>query len=425
MKGRIGRLTEALAANLWLIPLLAFGLAFGLSRGLVELDRNLSIAKAWFAYGGSPSGARQLLATVAGSMITFIGLVCSSTILVLQLASSQFSPRIMRSFFRDRVIQTALGTFIATFAYAILVLREIREDPANPFVPSLSTYVAISLVWLSLAMFVIYINHIGQRIRAVNIIKTAAAETVESLDRLHSSRPPRATFVTPSEAPCIVAAPKHGVVASIDATTLVRFGAKRDAVFEIVPLPGDFLCTGSPMVRIWCSHQLSSKEIEKVAGSVSIERERTMREDALFGFRQLVDIANKALSPGIDDPTTAVQVLDELHELLRRVAVAEPRPDVNRGQMCTRMNLEAGGCSFRGRHGSSTSITRWKKSPCTGATRSMSSVDSGRSSSIWGRPWPKNIAPHFHFIANASKCVSMRRSKRPRIARPHVACHVQ
>jgi uncharacterized membrane protein len=331
MKGQLGKLSDALAANLWLVPLLAFGLAFGLSRGLVTIDRTLDFAKkAWFVYRGSPSGARELLATIAGSMITFIGLVFSSTIVVLQLASSQFSPRVMRTFFRDRIIQAALGTFIATFAYAIFVLREIREDPAHPFVPGLSTYMAISLVWLSLAMFVIYINHIGHRIRAITVIEIAARDTAVSLARLHEHRPPRAAFVTPADAPHVVAAPKHGLVASIDGATLLRIASNLDAVLEVVPLPGDSLCTGAPIVRVWCRREISSAQNDRIAGTVSIERERTMREDVLFGIRQLVDVADKALSPGINDPTTAVQVLDELHELLRRIAAGGPRSDVYR-----------------------------------------------------------------------------------------------
>lgn len=172
LKGRLGRLQDALASNLWLIPLIAF---VALARGLLLYDQTFGTrSDAWFVYGGSSSGARQMLSTIAGSMITFIGMVFSSTIVVLQLASSQYSSRVLREFFRDRVIQTALGTFIATFAYAILVLREIREEPGHSFVPGLSVYVGMSLVWLSLAMFVTYLNHIVQRIRPVTIIEIAA-----------------------------------------------------------------------------------------------------------------------------------------------------------------------------------------------------------------------------------------------------------
>jgi uncharacterized membrane protein len=328
MKGRLGRLTDALAENLLLVPLLAFLIAFGLSRGLLVFDRTLDTSvRVWFVYGGSPQGARQLLATLAGSMITFTGLVFSSTILVLQLASSQFTPRIMRTFFRDRVIQGALGTFIATFAYAILVLREVREEPGHSFVPGLSTYVAISLVWLSLAMFVAYINHIAERIRAVSIIAIAAQATSQTLQRLHAKRPPQAVFERPASPGQLVCAPAHGLVADVDAKTLLKFACTNTATLEVVPLAGDFLSAGSPLVRVWCERELSGADIEAIAECVAIERDRTMRSDVLFGFRQLVDIADKALSPGINDPTTAVQVLDQLHELLRCVADRGPRSD--------------------------------------------------------------------------------------------------
>jgi uncharacterized membrane protein len=329
MKSKLKIITNALAENLWLIPLIAFSLALIMSRALVAFDRHLDVSgNAWFVYGGSPQGARQLLATIAGSMITFIGLVFSSTIVVLQLASSQFSPRVLRSFFRDRIIQTALGTFIATFAYAILILREIRETPAHSFVPGLSTFVAISLVWFSLAMFVAYINHIGQRIRAITVIETAAHQTATTLRHSSWRRPASAPFVPPPHPKQIVVSSQFGVISDIDARALVRLAVKREATFEVIPMIGDFLCVGAPIVRARCSAPLTPEESESIAKCVLVERERSMRNDPVFGFRQLVDIADKALSPGINDPTTAVQVLDQLHELLRKIASEGPRSDV-------------------------------------------------------------------------------------------------
>ena len=334
MRPRLSQITEALAANLWLVPLLAFVLAVVLSRTLETFDRTFDItAKAWFVYGGSPSGARQLLSTIAGSMITFIGMVFSSTILVLQLASQQFSPRIMRSFFRDRIIQVSLGTFIATFAYAILVLREIREEPGHEFVPGLSTYAAITLVWLSLGMFVIYINHIGHRIRAARIVEIAAEDTITSLERLGSKRPEAALAVIPTSAHACVEATRHGVVAEIDARALLKIAIGHDVLIEVVPQCGDFVCVGAPIARVWNADDLLVRTRAQIVAAVSVERERTIREDPLFGLRQLVDVAEKALSPGINDPTTAVTVLDQLHEVLRRVAETHPRTDVHCDEM--------------------------------------------------------------------------------------------
>ena len=332
MKGYVGWLRDALAANLWLVPLVAFVVAFALSQGLLAFDRTVDTsANAWFVYGGSPQGARQMLSTIAGSMITFIGLVFSSTILVLQLASSQFSPRILRSFFSDRIIQGALATFIATFAYAILVLREVREEAGHSFVPGLSTFVAISLVWLSLAMFVVYIDHIGARIRAVSIIATAAKATLKTVRSLQAQRPRRAEFVRPAFAAQVIRARIHGVIADVDAKRLLRFAEKHDAMVEVVPMAGDFVIDGSPLIFVWCGRELDADFAKSIASCISIERDRTMRSDVLFGIRQLVDIADKALSPGINDPTTAVQALDQLHEVLRVVAASAPGSDTYAG----------------------------------------------------------------------------------------------
>jgi len=310
MRGRLTRFIDALASNLWLVPVAAFVLAFALSRGLAIFDRRLDVStQAWFVYGGSPSGAQQLMSTIAGSMITFIGLVFSSTILVLQLASSQFSPRVMRSFFSDR----------------------IREDPSHPFVPGLSTFAAISLVWFSLAMFVTYINHIGQRIRAISVIETAAKETTRELRRLRNLRPDPYPYDPPRSGDAkLVRVRNYGVLGSIDGPALAKLAAEHDAVYEIVPQPGDFLRGDAPLARVWLAGTIDEKHASAIRAKISLGRERTIREDLLFGFRQLVDIAAKALSPGINDPTTAVQVIDQLHELLHDVANESLRSDVYR-----------------------------------------------------------------------------------------------
>ena len=329
MKGKIGQLRDTLAGNLWLVPLIAFITVVVLARGFLAFDQSFGTrTDAWFVYGGSPSGARQLLSTIAGSMITFIGMVFSSTIVVLQLASSQYSPRVLRSFFRDRVIQTALGTFIATFAYAILVLREIREEPGHSFVPGLSVYVGITFVWLSLAMFVVYLNHIVQRIRPITIVEIAAAETRVCLSRLAADQRDPAPFERPASKPQDVVAANYGLVASVDEPAILAIAGRMRAIVEVLPLAGDFVRSDATMMLVWATPPLGTADLGRLAGCMSLERERTMREDPLFGFRQLVDVADKALSPGINDPTTAVQVLDQIHELLYRFAGALPLRDV-------------------------------------------------------------------------------------------------
>ena len=329
LKGQLGRLQDALAGNLWLVPLIAFVAVVVLARGFLAFDQSYGTrSDAWFVYGGSPSGARQLLSTIAGSMITFIGMVFSSTIVVLQLASSQYSPRVLRSFFRDRVIQTALGTFIATFAYAILVLREVHEEAGHAFVPGLSVYVGISFVWLSLATFVVYLNHIVQRIRPITIVAIAAAETRACLASLAAEEHDAALFVRPAAQPQEVVAANYGLFASVDEPAILALAERTQAIVEVLPLAGDFVRSDATTMLVWVTPPLGNADLQKLARCISLERERTMREDPLFGFRQLVDVADKALSPGINDPTTAVQVLDQIHDLLYRFAEALPLRDV-------------------------------------------------------------------------------------------------
>jgi len=145
----------------------------------------------------------------------------------------------------------------------------------------------------------------GQRVRAITV-ETAARQTATIVSRSSKRRPTAASFVSPPQPSQIVVSPQFGVNSDIDAAALVRLAVKRAATFEVVPLVGDFLCKGGPIVRAWCSAQLTSADNKAIARSVLVEKERSMRNDPLFGFRQLVDIADKAHSPGINDPTKAV-----------------------------------------------------------------------------------------------------------------------
>jgi len=175
--------------------------------------------------------------------------------------------------------------FIATFAFAIFVLREIREDPSHPFVPGLSTFAAISLVWLSLAMFVTYINHIGQRIRAVSVIETAAKETTRELRRLRELRPDPYPYDPPRSGDAkLVRVRNYGALGSVDGPALAKLAAEHDAVYEIVPHPGDFLRGDAPLVRVWVMGTIDEKHASAIArrsrSAVNARSERTSSSDS-------------------------------------------------------------------------------------------------------------------------------------------------
>jgi uncharacterized membrane protein len=265
--------------------------------------------------------ARGLLSLISSWMLTFIGLAFTMTIVVLQLASAQFSPRVLGTLLRDRYSQASLGIFIGTFAYSFMVLREVRSGGSNEFVPAVSLAVAFTLVLISLGVFIRYVNHVAQSIRAGSVITTVAEATRQELD-VHWPRREGTTLRSDGWRPYrTIPAPVGGLLRSFDTDGLVGLARRWDIVIEIVPKVGGFVPRGAPLVRVLGAS--GSLDARDVLSQIRLGQERTMRQDPAFGFRQLVDIAERALSPGINDPTTAVQVIDQLHDLLRELLSRE------------------------------------------------------------------------------------------------------
>lgn len=314
-------LRDKIKTSLWIVPVGYTVGAAALALALLKLDTYLSSFSAWFLYRGGAEGARALLATIASSMLNIAGLVFSITILVLQLASSQFSPRVLRTFLQDRVTQRSLGMFLGSFVYAMVLLPSVRssDDNIDEFIPEIGIFVAFALVMISIGFFVRYIHHMAHSIRVVNIMARVGKETRRSLDRLYpdqildesESCPPR-----PEGPPDLVLVNSRpgGVIISMDEQALMDAASAHDVVIGAIHAIGDFVPEGSPLWQVWGTCEKDALEPERW---VVIAEERTPHQDAIFGFRQLVDIAERALSPGINDPTTATQALDRLHDLLR------------------------------------------------------------------------------------------------------------
>jgi len=186
------QVAERLRSSLWFVPaLFALG-AFLLALVALAIDDGLSPdpGQLFFLYGGTAEGARSMLSTIAQSMLTFTGLVFTITMLVLQLASSQLSPRVMRTFLRDRSNQVVLGFFVATFVYTLAVLRDVRASVNGDegFVPGLSIWIAFALLLTSVGAFIYYIDHMAHAIRANTVISNIAKESEQALDRLYPER---------------------------------------------------------------------------------------------------------------------------------------------------------------------------------------------------------------------------------------------
>lgn len=335
-KIRISAIQEALRSSLWFIPALCVISVVALALATIEVDHRAGPqGHVAFAFSGGPASAQIILSTIASSMITFTGLVFSITMVVLQLASGQFSPRVLRTFLRDRISQFSLGTFVATFTYALVVLRSIRLVTATStgYVPGLSITVAFALVLFSLGVFVSYIHHIAQSIRVVSIIESVADEARRLIDELYPANPdpsPPPGSAAELADPRVIRAPRAGVVLDMDASGLVEVARQHGAVLALVAAVGDFVPEGAPLFHVFGGDGTLADE--EATRRIRMGIERTMQQDLAFGFRQLVDIAERALSPSVNDPTTAVQAIDRIHDLLRRLAT-RPFPS---GLLCDR-----------------------------------------------------------------------------------------
>jgi uncharacterized membrane protein len=364
---RLAALIDRLGESLWLLPGLFVIGAVILASVLMPIDRQLQAGPApFFAFGGTAEGARIVLSAIAQSMLTFTALVFSITMLVLQLASSQLSPRVLRTFLRDRPNQIVLGLFVATFLFSLIVLGEVRSpDDQGGFVPRTSISVTFVLLLASVAAFIYHIDHMAHAIRADTVIRRIADETRRTIDEIYpegaspgaqpgtrpsaqlGAEPPATSHAalrgdvtggqrTLPDDGRIVASDRVGTVLAVDEARLVALATEADALVELLPIVGDFIPYGSPLLTVQSARAGTppldagpvavrgghgGRDIdERLRRAVTIGPNRTMKQDAAFGFRQLVDVAARALSPGTNDPTTAVQAIDQLHDLLRRLA---------------------------------------------------------------------------------------------------------
>ncbi|MER7459276.1 DUF2254 domain-containing protein [Micromonospora sp. NPDC126480] len=311
--------------SFWLVPgVFAVG-AVAAAIGLSALELQLDLPVEWLLPGG-PDGARSLLSSIITAMISFTALVFSITVVALQLASSQYSPRVLRTFLQDRIIQVTLGTFVATFLFAMVVLAALPTDDERQL-PELSLAVSMSLVLASTAMFIYYLHHMTTVMRVSHIIASIGSQTRRTIERRlpgDGAAPPPVT----GEVVQVVPAPGSGMVTDVDLARLARLAREHDCAISVVPTPGDFVLAGAPLLH---AHRLPAGEprplpVGHAAREVTIGVERTPGQDVGFGFRQLADIAERALSPAVNDVTTATRAVQEAHDLLRRLATRPERP---------------------------------------------------------------------------------------------------
>ena len=243
-----------LRARFWAVPLVFVVVAVAGGLALTNLDERLDTSiHLPLLFAGGPEGARALLSAIITSMITFTALVFSITIVVLQLTSSQFSPRVVRMFLRDGLNQVSLGVFVATFVYALVVLRAVRGTAqVDAFVPQVAMTVAFAFVLASVVVFLVYINHIAQSIRAATIIDRIGTETRALLERRHpADGEPVAVVARPGGCAHRVAAAETGVIQRVDDGTLLHLATRDGVTICLLRAVGEFVPCGAPLLEVY------------------------------------------------------------------------------------------------------------------------------------------------------------------------------
>jgi uncharacterized membrane protein len=345
---------HAARESLWALPggLVLAGVILAIA--LVDLDRSLALdhrgGRIW-SFGGGADGARGVLEAIAGSLITVTGTVFSITIVTLQLASTQFTPRVLRTFMRDRGVQAVLGVFIGTFTYCLLVLRAVRSQSSDGarFVPGVSVVVAIALALVSVGFLIFFIHHMARAIQVDSVLARVTSDgtrltEIRFPDGIGDAQQLSLEEATPPGAAASVAAPASGYLHYISADALFGIRTDEPLTIRVDRIVGDFVFAGEALASVWPAASADDRA-DAIRRGFALGMERTLEQDVELPVRQLADIAVKALSPGVNDPTTAVACVDRLAELLLRLA-RRGAPAIAHGRPGSRVRLIVRAPSF-------------------------------------------------------------------------------
>ncbi len=329
---QLSKLWDRLHSSYWFIPTLMAAGAIALAFLMLTLDRTVEdqVTKLSWIYRGGPEGARALLSTVAGSMMTVTGTAFSITIVALQLAASNFGPRLLRNFMQDTGNQLVLGTFIATFIYCLLILRTVHGEDYNLFVPQLSSTVGILLAIISTGVLIYFIHHASTMIQASQVITNVAKDLAEVTDRQLPINPGPKSWNSLVSAPALptnfastavaIGAKRNGYLQAIDDRKLMKIACQHHLLLQITVCPGQFLVVGDCLVQVYPGKRVDSQVQKQLHAAFILGKERTEQQDIELPINQLVEISLRALSPAINDPFTAIRCIDQLKAGLSRIA---------------------------------------------------------------------------------------------------------
>ncbi|WP_165065480.1 DUF2254 domain-containing protein [Marisediminicola senii] len=306
------RIGHYLKTSLWFLPLMCVAAGVVLSLVATTIDDGSMIPE---SITGDATAAMQILYLIAFSMLTLTGLLLSLLVVAVQLAMGTFSPRIVRQILQDRPSQAAIGLFGATFAFALLAIRKVETsvDGSPGVVPGLAVVIAIVLVISCVCTLIWYLNHIAQSLRVAALTGWVANDTMKTVDRIYPDKGNEQALDAGE-----LRTPHSGVIFTVDYDRLVALARTHDCRFELLWAVGDFVPTGAALVR--AIDAPASLRPAAVTSLIALGPERTLNQDVAYGLRMLVDIAERSLAGGpFDDPTTTVQAIDRLHDILRHL----------------------------------------------------------------------------------------------------------
>jgi uncharacterized membrane protein len=312
-KLQLVRAWDSLRGKLWLIPLVGLMAGVGLSFATVGIDRAGHYELVSQSLSGGPAAVQHVLSTTASSLLSLTSLVLSLTLVAVQLAMGQFSPRIVGSLLQNRRSQIAIALFLATFAYTILVLRDV-DDRTNQ-VPGVSVLLCYVLTLASVATLLLYVHHVGQSLRVGGMIDLVGETTREEIERMYPEI--EVELPIPDD---VITTRASGNVVRVHHDAAVQAARDEGCVLELIPAMGDYVPEGGQLLRV---HGKPAAAVDRdLANLVKLGSERTHLTDPSYGIRKLVDIAQRSVSSSpFEDPTTTVQALHRIHECLRRLAV--------------------------------------------------------------------------------------------------------
>lgn len=336
MKARLIQAWGTLRESYWFLPAVCSLLAIALAIAAIVVDRTWGPWSIAAIPPIRPDGARAVLSTAAGSLITVAGVAISVTLVALASMSSQFGPRVLVLFLRDRGIQLALALFAASFLYCLVVLLFVRSagESGSPFVPQLALGLAFLAALISVATFIYLVHHVAQMLQVGNVVARSGEELlrgVVALERRRAEGQPvdEADLVKAGpldSEPTSLLADRDGYLQVVDVGTLVEVATRLNRYIAVQLRVGEFVTEGLVVATLWPGAPLTREDEAAMRAGFAWGRRRTQEQDVRYQVDQLVQIAARALSPGVNDPFTAMSCIDWLEAALRRSAYLAPAP---------------------------------------------------------------------------------------------------